>query len=367
MVITLADRAILTLPYHFAELRKNIEPPKSRRDAAASIPAEVRAFLEDATDFATQSPHSRLTGSYARWTAIHSIKDVDFVVFIRVEDGKDPDAEDVLDRLYSKLKGLPEAIDRPGSAQILRRQRRSIRVEFDEEDFFLDVVPAWLRDGLDEPLWVPDREWSKWVKSDPLGYGDALSSLNADSGEKAVPLIKLFKHWRTVQMQRRRPKSYWMESLVYQHLNNGWVTTEGKGYAELFLDLIRSMYDRFQPALDGDGVPAIPDPMLGNNVAETWERLAFESFMARLDESIGWAERAIEKTSDELDDAVKLWQKVFGEDYFTDSADTRRLQMADWMGSGAIFVTGVGRISGTRPSIEPSVQSRPHRFYGDAS
>lgn len=366
MTITLTERGILTLPHHFAELRRNIEPPKHRREAAATIPAEVREFLKDSMGFTTASPHSRLTGSYARFTAIHAIKDVDFVVFVDVEGGDDPDPEEILDRLYATLQDLPDAIDRPGSAQILRRQRRSIHVEFDAEDFHLDVVPAWLRDGLDEPLWVPDSEWSTWVKSDPLGYGKTLSSLNAEAGEKIVPLIKLVKHWRTVQMQRQRPKSYWLEALVYRHLKRGWVTTDGKSYAELFTDLLCSIHDRFQPALDDSRVPVIPDPMLRHNVAFNWEWPAFERFMARLEESIGWADRALAKDRDDLDDAIALWQKVFGADYFTDSAEARRLQRAEWMGRGAAFVTSSGRVLSERPAEEPAVASRPHRFYGDA-
>ena len=105
--------------------------------------------------------------------------------------------------------------------------------------------------------------------------------------------------------------------------------------------------------------------MLGRNVAFNWERPAFESFMARLSESIGWAERAMAQDRDELDEAVALWQKVFGADYFTDSPEARRLQNAEWLGMGPTFVTGSGSVLGERPVDEPSVVSRPHRFYGE--
>src|SRR5215211_6471419 len=138
MTFTFTERSTLTLPHHFAALRKNIEPPKARRDAAAAIPAQVRGFLKDSSEFPTEDPHSRLTGSYARSTAINAIKDVDFVVFVDAGDGDDPDAEAVLDDLYAVLRGLPAALDRSGSAELLRRQRRSIHVQFDEEDFHLD-------------------------------------------------------------------------------------------------------------------------------------------------------------------------------------------------------------------------------------
>ncbi|MGC4104897.1 MAG: hypothetical protein QM753_00900 [Thermomicrobiales bacterium] len=178
-------------------------------------------------------------------------------------------------------------------------------------------------------------------------------------------MIKLFKHWRTVQMQLRRPKSYWLEALVYRHLLQDWVTVDGKGYAELFTDLLRSIYDRFQPALDGGWVPNIPDPMLNHNIAFNWEWAAFKSFMTRLDESIGWAERALAKTSDGLDDAVALWQKIFGEEFFTDSAMARKLQLAEWSGRGTVFVTAIGQVLTQPPATGRVVEPRSHRFYGD--
>jgi hypothetical protein len=51
-------------------------------------------------------------------------------------------------------------------------------VDNEEETFSVDVVPVVLVGDLDEPLWIPDREWSTWIKTDPLGYGKYLSALS---------------------------------------------------------------------------------------------------------------------------------------------------------------------------------------------
>lgn len=363
MSIAMSLRGALTLPHHFAELRKNIEPPQHRKAVASSIPHDVRRFLEESSDFPTQEPHSRLTGSYRRSTAIHSIKDVDFVVFVD-PDNTDPDPESVLDSLYWTLRGLPAALGYIGDAQVLRRQRRSVHVAFADQDFHLDVVPTLIPRGIDRPLLVPDKGWGTWVESDPLGYVGALSDLNSATSEKAVPLIKMIKHWRTVQMQRQRPKSYYLEALIYKHLTDGSVTILDKSDAELFTDLLRAIHDAFRPTLDGGGVPTIPDPMLGHDVAFNWERPAFERFMRRAEESISWAERALAKGRDELDEAVALWQNVFGSECFVDSAEARRLQDAEWLASGSVFVTAAGRVLGERPAGERAVASPRHRFYG---
>jgi hypothetical protein len=358
------DKKPLTLSIYFEELLGNIEPPEHRLAVAAEIPTDVRQFLQNNEDFETENPHSRLTGSYKRHTAVHNIKDVDFLVFVRYE-GKKPEPADVLKTLRRVLDDLPDTLDYGGRAQTLRGQRRSIRVEFDDQDFYLDVVPALIPDGTAEPLLVPDRVWGDWVPSHPLGYGKALSELNAANGKKVVPLIKILKHWRTFQMQRNRPKSYWLECIVYRHIDKGWVATEGK-FAELFTDLLRSVHERFLPKLEEEyGVPKILDPMLGNNVAFNWERSAFELFMRRLKESIGWAERALEMDQDQIDEAVTLWQKVFGEEYFTDSTTLRKRQKADWLSAGGGYVSSSGVVSVEKPKHEKSVKPPKHGFYGD--
>lgn len=358
------EKKPLALSEYFRRFRSNIEPPEHRAAKAREIPGDVRRHLENHDDFATRYPHSRLTGSYKRHTAVSNIKDVDFLAFVDEEYGR-PEPADVLKELRAALDHLPESLGYGGGAQ-LRGQRRSVNVEFDDEDFHLDVVPALIPDGLDGVLLVPDREWGKWVKSHPLGYGKALSALNAANGEKVVPLVKMFKHWRTHQMQRNRPKSYWLECLVYRHVDKGWVTIEDKSYAELFTDLLRSVRGRFRKRLDEGGVPSIPDPMLGNDVAFNWERPALESFMRRLDESIGWAERALDKDRDQLDEAIELWQKVFGEEHFTDSPDLRKLQKAAWAGAaGGGWVASSGGVSVDKPKKEKGVKPPKHRFYGD--
>ena len=58
-------------------------------------------------------------------------------------------------------------------------------------------------------------------RTDPLGYADCLSELNQAHGGKVVPLVKLLKHWRDVQMERRRPKSYWLECMIYHRFSAG--------------------------------------------------------------------------------------------------------------------------------------------------
>lgn len=349
---------MLTLPTFFAQFLSNIEPPKERADAAKDLPAQIRDFLQEAELVTTVDPHSRLAGSYARHTAVGRIKDVDILLVVDPAYGdKEPGV--VLEDLANALEGLPESLGDLGEVK-LREQRRSVNVNLLEAEFQLDIVPVVIPGGTSNPLLVPDREWSKWIKSHPLGYADFLSELNADNEQKVVPLIKMMKHWRDVHMVYRRPKSYWLECLTVRHIDKGWVTTSGKSMAEVFADILDSIYSRFEEHFDGATVPKIPDPILGNNVAFNWKRTHFETFMRRLDESRKWARNALaDGTSRE--DAVELWRKVLGEE-FPEEVDEAAVRIATDIEAKGAWVAPSGRILFAPASV--AVQAPKHRFYG---
>lgn len=367
---------MLTLPNHFKDFLSNIEPDEDRREAAQEYPGQVRDFLQDSDAIDTIDPHSRLVGSYARSTAINHIKDVDILLFIDSAYQEEYETADVLETLFSALQELPDALDDEGEVVKRRHQRRSINVQLEQADFDLDIVPAVVSEDIDEPIEIPDKDWNEWVETHPLGYATRLSKLNQAHNGKVVRIIKMIKHWRDVHMKQenRRPKSYWLSCMVYHRINDGDVDTEGKSYAELFRDVITAIYDDFAEYLetDADGVPEIPDPMLGHNVAHRWEepadegRSAFEYFMRNLAKACGWADRALEKDDDERDDAIALWQNIFGEDWFpTESTADKGRALAAAMASGTGAVSGeTGRISITEPT-EHHVKVPPTRYYGD--
>lgn len=353
---------MLTLPDHFRVLLQRIEPKGERAEAAKNIPAQVRDFLQENEGISTVDPHSRLAGSYARHTAITDIKDVDIILLIAPEY-REQAPGDVIETLSNALQGLPEALDDNGEIIVSRRQRRSINVRLEKSDFDLDIVPAVALDGLGEPLDIPDKDWSIWVKTHPLGYAERLSELNGNHGDKVVRLVKLLKQWRDVHMVYRRPKSYWLECMVYRRIADGTVSTDGISYAELFRNLLGSIYDDFLPYLNRSGaIPKIKEPMLGKNVAHNWERNAFESFMRRVEESHRWAEKALKQDSEP--EAVQLWQNVFGE-WFPDSVEQEKAKSLRAAAlTGNIIVTSTGRVLTERPK-ERHVQPSPQRFYGE--
>jgi hypothetical protein len=357
-----------TLPDHFSDLLSAIEPSEERLEDAKEIPAQVREFLRECDTILTAWPHSRLAGSYARHTTVKTIKDVDIILILN-PDYEEEEPADVLATLFSALLGLPEALDDEGDVEAARRhQRRSVHVHLKHRDFRLDIVPALALDGLDKPLKIPDRDWNEWIETDPLGYGVALSTLNQANGCKVVPLIKLFKHWRDVQMVQRPPKSYWLESMVYHLFSDGTLSSDGKSYGELFKDLLSGVMSWFAGEWnEPDAVPIIADPMLGHNIAHNWERGAFEAFMRRVEESCGWTDRALrqENTDEGKVKAIEMWKKVFGDKWFPqEAAAEKAARLNRALSQGTLFVTSTGRVTTERPA-ERHVQPPQQRFYGE--
>jgi len=352
---------MFTLPDHFKVFLSRIEPEDARVQAAQYIPDQLRDFLQDSQDITTVEPHSRLAGSYARHTATKDIKDVDIILFIAPEYRKQSPG-DVLKTLFQALQDLPEALDDKGEVTIRRQQRRSVNVHLENADFDLDIVPAVALGGITSPLEIPDKEWSKWVRTHPLGYGERLSELNKANDEKVVPLVKILKHWRDIHMIYRRPKSYWLECMVYHNIADDSVSTDAMSYAELFRDLLGSIYDDFLSDLNKDrAVPRVND--LGHNVAHNWERDDFEAFMDRVKESHGRAKRALEQ--DDETDAISLWRKEFGDAWFPEDVEQERANsLRSAALAGSIYITPSGRVLTEKPTgryVKPPIP----RFYGE--
>ncbi|MCL5611383.1 MAG: nucleotidyltransferase [Chloroflexi bacterium] len=190
---------------HFLTLLTRIQPKEDRVSLATELPTKIRDFLKESEEIITVAPHTRLSGSYARETAVKQIKDVDILLFVDPKyKEKEDSAHATINTLVNALDGLPKALgDENGKVDAelsLIRQRRSVlvHVTIDNEEFDMDIVPAIYEGDKPEPVDVPDRDLSKWILSNPLGYNKSLSDLNQDQQGKIVPLIKMFKHFLSV-------------------------------------------------------------------------------------------------------------------------------------------------------------------------
>lgn len=359
-----------TLGTHFTELLSNIRPPQERLDAARDLPPKVRQFLKEHNEFVTLDPHTRLVGSYAQHTSVGDVKDVDFLVRVPGNpDKNEPEAKYLVTELKQTLDDLPDAIGYSGYSSIedieIERARRSVHVYFQGEDFHVDVVPCITPDGFNEMIYVPDRGFNKWIPSHPVGLIYLLKEMDDEHGGKVRPLIKLVKHFRNIHMIYRKPKSYWLGALVIHLVNKEEGLDTSKSLAELFRDFCDATYQQYDHLLNvsDSATPNIPDPMLSHNISWNWERTHFETFMRRLDDGRNWASKALE--AKEREEAVGLWQKVFGEEYFPAGVDEKATKLAASVLPGSSFVSSSGKVNPVKPSTGISTPIPKTTFHGE--
>jgi hypothetical protein len=358
---------MLPLATHFQALLSNTQPPEDRLEAARTLPDQVRGYLKDCEAFASVEPHSRLAGSYAQNLCVGDVKDVDFLVRVEGDpDHNEPEAKQLIGALRDALDGLPEALGFDGYAGVdIERARRSVHVYIVGRGFHLDVVPCIAPSGFEKPLYVPDRGFNKWIPSHPVGYIALLNRLNNEHDKKVKPLIRLLKHFRNYHFKARKPKSYWLGSLAVHHVQKT-LDTE-KSLPELFHDLLDAVYRQYDHLLwtDKDSTPHIKDPMLGHDISWNWGRPAFETFMRRVDKGRCWAAQALEaQQKEDLDEAVKWWRKVFGDEFpqevSKEASDIARANLP-----GIAFVSAAGQVTERRPESGVFTRTMRTTFHGD--
>ena len=350
-----------SLRHYFKALLSNIEPSSERKDLCSTLPGEVRDWLEN-NEFQTSAPHTRLSGSYKRQTAIRigdqDINDVDILLFLPEEE-----LENTPSHVISRVKTILD--EYPDTSIDTKVQRRSVRLDFPSHDLHLDIVPAVAADGLKEKLQVPNKAQGEWIDSDPLGYGRALSTLNDNKNGNVVPLIKMMKAWRDEHMKTRRPKSYVLEAILFEAINSGDLVVTDLGWGQILGGTFDYVWDRWQDLFEnGTGVPRVKDPQLGHIITTGWERTHFETFMRRIQESQKASINALEAMHvGQEDQALEYWKKVFGSLWPAEAeaksmaeAEARTIQP----GSASVSATGlaIGSIGVGTPVPRT-------RYYGD--
>jgi hypothetical protein len=353
---------------HFEKLLKNIQPPKERLEAAQELPRKIRNYIKASKDFLTVEPHTRLAGSYAQHMAVGDVKDVDTLVRVPGDpEANEPEAKKLILDLKKLLDKLPESLGYEGYAAVdavdIERARRSIHVYFKDKDFHLDFVPCIAPNGFEEILYVPDRGFNKWIRSNPIGYLNLLNELNEKFDKKVKPLGKLLKHFRDYQMQTCKPKSYWLGTLLIYHIQEGSLDmTQSLGV--LFYELLNAIYYQYDHLIWTSTIatPDLPDPMLGHNVSWNWERSHFETFMRRIQDGRSWADKALQTNDRER--AILHWQKIFGKEYFPTAVENSASELAKVGLPGQSFVTSTGLILPSQPLSGIYTPTQSTKFHG---
>jgi hypothetical protein len=352
---------VLSLNDYFKGLLVNLNPPDDRLELARTLPATVRNHIvrSDRVETVEDGPITHLAGSYARHTTTDDIKDVDILIFV------DPDYENhepkvVLDSTADALRDLEVDGYGKGEIRLRHKQRRSVHVSFKDgdsgESFHIDVVPVIRHGEKTGVLRIPDREWTRWDDTQPIGYAEALNVIHERYDDNVRPMIRMVKRIRNVHLGgMKRPKSFWLEAAVFNVFRSGRLRNEGTT-AERIIAVLEAL------RADCGLLPMrITDPCLGRNLTDSWDQAEYEKFVAALDKVLGFIHE-IENEAD-ADKAIAAWRKVFGDAFALTAEDQANADRAKALGV-ASKVTGTGLvIPATDP--RPGTVTRPHTYYGD--
>lgn len=317
---------MINLNSEFETFLSNVEPDYVYVKQASKANNAVRDFLKSSEKFKNLFSSSFLTGSYARSTAIKEIKDVDIMVILDKEPSESEPSEDIKD-IFSKLKN---ALKDEYEVENIEQQQRSVKLiwrferdednESREDDLTIDLVPAIRsEEDSDYNLWIPDKKLEKWIKTNPKGHLDAVTTKNQESSaingrNSFVPFVKVLKFWRDHTYKiPKRPKGFLLECLAYQHFESctdNWFDCTLKN-----IKSILSACSVYKYVENDDNINFVKDiGQEGKNVVTSTTYKDFKKFIEKLEDAKDKMNEASE--AENKYDCIKKLQDVFGENYF---------------------------------------------------
>jgi len=303
----------MDLTSYFAKCLSNIQPSSERVTAVSNAHTTLRDHLQNDAKLKWPIETSRLAGSYGRDTATDPIKDADIILGLQHKkvsaDAKEPNPVEVLSDLKSAIQLFYDEVE-------VRDQRRSIRVKVEgassDETVYLDVVPAVTPDGIDKVLWVPDRDKSKWIKSNPIGYVEYAGDRNSETDGRYVKLVKALKWWASLHVGSEvAPKSFLLEVMTNAH-----VDTIASNLPRAFAGTVSGLVKWLSPYADRGELPIVSDPTLkSNDLAQTcrWSLDKLRTLVQALSKAQDLADRALRESDEE--NSIRLWRELFGDAY----------------------------------------------------
>ena len=233
----------------FAAALTAIEPDEDVTHAMTARDEVVAVLLADPT-LNGWGVDPILIGSYKRHVSIKRIKDVD--VFCRLDSV--PSEIEPIDLLEAFREILEASF--PGRVIL---QGRSVQVEFPNYDMFIDAVPArpW-GDVWELPCKDPDQGWEL---TNPVKFGELVTSLNTRLDGRYVPAVKLMRQTRRSLIGDARPRGLTAEVLTYWALE---AEDDTSSMAECFVLALEGAADQLEAHIGGSPItdPAMDDQEL---------------------------------------------------------------------------------------------------------
>ena len=317
-----------TLNELFIEYLHRIQPSDQAVERAKSSHIPLREDLEKDENYGPFVETTRLAGSYARDTAILSIKDVDVVIkttFTEDDLHERVRTNETLQECFLRL--TKEAIKRTGRDARSTTARRSIYVKLPEDaaselpEMTMDIVPVRIVSDKDtDPMIISDRELTLWMDTYPNSQLADSTTRNSDSSyivdrHHYKPLVKIFKAWKKVNIRSSKtPKGFVQECLTAKHHD-----PNSESWIDATITLFQQIADEWPNPDLLVSVPTVSDisnsSMVEIGLARASDLEAAKKFLKKVHTHLPTLEQAKQEEIDgDIEKAARTLQRVFGND-----------------------------------------------------
>lgn len=290
---------VTSITQAFSTLKSNLEITDLQQSTVSDRQNNVRDVLKKNLDI----NDTFLTGSYSRNTLIAPLSEADVDIFVVLNskyfhhyNGTNGGQAGLLDLIKRTLKvtftRTPD-ISRNGQAVTIRFQ-----------DFMVDVVPAFYREG--GGYLIPNSINQSWISTDPKKHVEIITHQNKLHNGQFIPLVKMIKGWNKSSNDSFF-QSFHLEVLAMMIFQNVTISDFPSGMRFFFgkaLDLIETTTP--DPAGYGGNIGYYLDTDRKRNEASSKLLLAYERSLQ--------AESCVYQQNNTFN-AFQYWKKIFG-DYF---------------------------------------------------
>ena len=243
-------------------------------------------------------------GSYALGTLIKPVDDNDeYDADIQIVMNPNPrwEPKDYVNTIHRALAKNQNYADK------LRLKTRCVTIDY-AGDFHLDVVPLVTLGGKH---YVCNRAENRFEATDGNGYRDWFNEKNRITGGNLKRVVRILKHLRD------HKNNYTAKSILLTTLGGNTIrpSDEGTEAVSSVADTLATVMTRMDDYLQQHPhVPEIKNPVLtSENFNRHWDQRKYANFRNKVHSHALTARRAKAEPSSE--NAVKIWQELFGESF----------------------------------------------------
>lgn len=317
----------------FDEFDENLKLDLNERLSAIKVHNEITSLLIDKQIIVD----AFLQGSFRRKTMIAPLRDVDKVVILH-GDLEDLSPDEVMDRIQEVVE-----VEYPDVT--FDRSRHALQIDFGDDSFYFDTVPAWESTTDDDDVCIANRDSGGWQSSNTRQLIRVIAERNQDTGGKFIHQARMgkqvIKHLLDGSIPGLHVEAWAHDAIVVSMAHDEALAR----IIEIGASLLGTIY--YEPT----GVEAISARLKPDVVEHAKTVLADAALRAREARDL--------TDADDHNEAIRIWHSICGECFPEAEEQDDASALGQSFQGGAI--TSSGTVSSSRTTGQTSRPVRPWR------